>query len=97
MTKKTVPAKFKGDWTDINDKALTWDDLIEEVKLARQTVANFYDLLHKHKIPFKECDNAAYQAKKTIYGWTSAEKKPKAAPVVVEKKTKKKKRKNTRA
>ena len=93
MIKKKVPAKYKGDWTDINDKDLTWDDLIEEVKLMRQTVTNFYDLLHKHKIPVRECDNASFQAKKTVYGWKDAEKKPKAEPVVVEKKTKKKRKK----
>jgi hypothetical protein len=91
MIKKKVPAKFKGDWTDINDKDLTWDDLIEEVKLMRQTVTNFYELLHKHKIPIRECDNASFQAKKTVYGWKDAEKK-KVTPVVEVKKTKKRKK-----
>lgn len=94
VTKKDkVPAKYKGEWTNINDAPLTWDDLIEEVKLARATLANYEALLFKYKVTVRECANASYQAKKQVYGWTKPEKTVKAEPVVVEKKTKKKRKK----
>ena len=96
IKKKTVPAKFKGDWTDMNGDDLTWDDLIAEVKTARQMIANYDALLRRHKIPFKECDAAAWNAKKAIYGWGKPEKPTKEvevapAPVVKSKKKKRKK------
>jgi hypothetical protein len=97
LSKKKVPAKFEGDWTDINGTDLTWDDIITEINLARLMVANYDALLRKHKIPFKECDAASWNAKKTIYGWGKTEKPTKEvedqpAPVVKSKNKKKRKK-----
>ena len=89
MAKKTVKSQT-GTWRDLSGDKLTWEELIEEVLLARATLRNYELLLYRNKCPVRDCANASYQAKKEIYGWQKSENKPEAAVIAKKMKTKKK-------
>lgn len=88
MAVKKPAVKHYGTWLDLSGDKLTWADIIEEVLLARKIIRNYETLLHRYKVPVKDCANAAFQAKKEIYGWQKVENKP-----VIVKKAKVKKKK----
>jgi hypothetical protein len=88
-------------WTDEMGFSLTWEEMIEEIKLSRLVNRNLHDLLLKYKIPVKDIANAEYQAKKILYEQQPPVEKPhidivekiKRKPKKTAKKTTKKTRK----